>query len=83
MTNHLLYRCAILSRAFCCAASTDSSALVNVIKSMGSIRTGSIGIELDRALLLDNRGDAIAGGDDISGSDVIARGDVWAIIDNS
>jgi len=50
---------------------------------MGFISTGSIGIELDHALLLDNRGDVIAGGDDISGSDAIARGDVWAIIDNS
>ena len=50
---------------------------------MGSIRTGSIRIELDRALLLDNRGDAIARGDDISGSDAIARDDVWAIVDNS
>jgi len=74
MTNRLLYRCAILSRTFCCAASTDSSASVNVIKGMGSIRTGSIGIELDHALLLDNRGDAIARDDDISGSDAIARG---------
>jgi len=83
MTNHLLYRCVILSQAFCCAASTDSFASVNIIKGMGSIRTGLIGIELDRALLLDNRGDAIAGGHDISGSDAIARGDVRAIVDNS
>jgi len=45
---------------------------VNTIKGMGPIRAGSIGIELDSAVLLGtNRGDAIAGGD------------VQAITDNS
>ena len=81
-TNFLLYQCAILSQVFCYAESTDSSASVNLIKGI-SIRAGSIGIELDCAVLLGNRGDAISGGDDISGSDAITRGNVRAIADNS
>jgi len=82
MMHRLLYRYAILSWAFCCAESTDSSASVNLIKGL-SIRAGLIGIELDCAVLLGNRGDTIGEDDDISGSDAIPRDDVRAITDNS